>query len=153
METTLDKIDELIEKWNALRFSHKNSHWDYRMQEDVKDLAWRLVREYIDLKQYRHAAFYLLHGVITPHYWRARQALENSSKCKTYLKKIRGKKYYPLYELDIDHYTCHWLAANEDRPDLYPKEVIQAIDEHFSYRPEKNKYLPEGMSVYRGFDL
>lgn len=155
MEATLDKIDELNERWNSLECT-TNPHsdiWDYEFREAIKDLAWLLIREHLKEKNYYAAAFYLLHGVISSHYWRAREAIENHRKSKSLLRKIRGKKYYPHYELDIDHYTCHWLGANHDRRELFPEEVVKVIAEQFYYEPEKNKYLPMGMTNYQGFDL
>lgn len=142
----MKKIEELEKEWNNLKLPY---NMDYHDQEKLKSLAWSLIFEYKKLKNFKACAFYLLHGVITSHYWRARQFLERRKNHESLLRKIRGKKYYPFYELDIDHYTCHWLDANGDRQDLFPSEVIDHIKNDFHYVAEKCKYMPKGMTTYQ----
>lgn len=114
----------------------------------------------------RQKAHCRLHGRIWSHYWRARIALEDSPTKKEYvskLKKIRGKKYYLGYRLDIDHYTNHWLWANGDRegPEVLAW-IYDPIKGDFSryknneyklwfdppYYSEQSKYLSKGASLY-----
>ena len=85
------------------------------------------------------------------HYWRARKAIENASTKKDYIDKLKKimkcerYKYTSGYRLDIDHYTKHWLYANQGREN---PEVIAAIKDTFGYEPLKNKYLAKGYSMY-----
>lgn len=125
---------------------------DHSTREEMKDFAWRQVRKQSNLNKFSSAANYLLHYIIAAHYWRAREHIEESKNSKSLLRKIRGKKYYPGYTLDIDHYTRHWLWANHDRRDLFPIEVIESMKSDFFYEPEENKHLPNGMSCYQFSD-
>lgn len=147
-EKIAKEILDIEKKWNNFKFHHP---LDYEKREYLKDMARALISRYRQLENYRACAFYLLHGIITSHYWRAREHIENSKTPKKLLKYIRGKKYYANYELDIDHYTCHWLWANGEREELFPKESIELIKKEWYYKSEKNKYLPKGMSIYQGF--
>lgn len=145
---------KLNNEWKNLKvITEPNSEiWTHNFREEIKDLGWRLMRYHRQRKNFYHAAFYLLHGVISSHYWRAREAIENNRKCKSLLRKIRGKNYYPGYQLDIEHYVSHWLGANGDRRDLFPIEVVRSLEEEFYFKAEKNKYLPSGMTNYQGFE-
>lgn len=88
-------------------------------------------------------AWALLH-LIEAHYWRAKSALENRPKRDQH--RILGRRYTPGYELDIDVYTRHWLAANG--ANVSEQDVVHYVIEHFHYEPEESQFLPPGHSVY-----
>ena len=88
--------------------------------------------------------------VIDAHYWRVREQLEGISTKKRFLKMIVPQKYSPGYELDIDHYTPHWLHANRK---LIPPDVMEVLETQWGYKPVASKYLPDGMSLYTPLDL
>lgn len=149
----MEKLEKMKEKWNEfVKIPFTEIYWpheygpDYHQQEEMKDISWGIIKEAIKQENWIWAAWFLLHGVIRSHYWRARGRL--GRKCKGRLRKIRGSKYYPHYVLDIDHYTLHWLWANGDRRDLFPQQVIDNLEEMFGYKAECCKYLPKGMSMY-----
>lgn len=91
-------------------------------------------------------SFYYINNIIWCHYWRAREDVENSINQKTLLRKIRGKKYFNNYKLDIDHYTKHWLYANKDS---LSQDVLNEIKKIWGYEPEENKFLPKGCTGYQ----
>lgn len=111
--------------------------------EVIKQEGWKKIRESKNPNEQYH---YLLENIIWSHYWRARYAIENSSKPRTLLKKIRGKKYYSKYILDIDHYTKYWNFSNGDRHDLFSLEVKNLLDNH--YPEEECKYMPKGYTTF-----
>ena len=114
----------------------------YEQREEVKKRGWDFYHNCTDVHQ---KSWCLLETIIWAHYWRAREALETARNTKTLLRKIRGKNYYQYYELDIDHYTNHWLHANRN---LCSDEVLHEIEEQTKYTPEENKYLPIGHTNY-----
>jgi len=83
--------------------------------------------------------------VIEMHYWRAREGLEAATKAIQ--RKIHGKRYSPHYELNIDVYTRHWLAANGDR--ICGPELLAEIEDSFGYTKERSKFMTDGSSDYR----
>ena len=89
----------------------------------------------------------MLHWQIWSHYWRAREALEDSTRPKTFLKKIRGSNYYPGYVLDIDHYAENWLWSMGDYEPFC--EFVKEVEKQFCYKPVKNKYMRKGEVYYR----
>lgn len=115
----------------------------YETREKVKLEGWQKIA---NASSVREKAFYYLQHIIWSHYWRAREAIESASKPQFLLRKIRGRKYYLYYELDIDHYTNHWLHAFKD---IIPMEVVNIIEEEWGYKPQENKYLPKGYSLYQ----
>ena len=115
----------------------------YEIREKAKREGWEKIAI---AKSVREKAFYFVNYIIWSHYWRAREDIESKKKRQTILRKIRGKKYYPYYQLDIDHYTRHWLHAN--RKSL-SEEVLGLISEEWGYEPEENKFLPEGCTQYQ----
>lgn len=132
-------IDE--EKIGLMNFQKMDSseyYPTYHEREEFKSEGWREISKTDDPNK---KAWFFLYRVIWSHYWRAREEIEKNSKRKSLLKKIRGKKYYPGYILDIDHYTKHWLWANKGMLD---EATIKATE----YEPEENKYLPEGRTSY-----
>lgn len=151
--------EKLIDDWNnkfskfelTESFPCGEKYPHYELRELMKEIAWGVISECKKTKDYNTAAWFLLHGIITSHYYRARESLEfmDVKDYEKWMKKIRGKKYYKHYLLDIDHYTNHWLWANGDRDELFPKEVVEKIEENFGYKPEECKYLPKGYSEYR----
>lgn len=118
---------------------------DYPSYEERELLKKKFHKEYFSTDNLNKKAGLLLNGLILSHYWRARMTIEDSPRPKLKLRKIRGKKYYANYVLDIDHYTNHWLWANG--LGQY-KEVLEKIEEIYGYKPEENKYMPEGHSYY-----
>lgn len=76
-------------------------------------------------------------------YWDARKHFEAMPKAVQ--KRIHGKRYSPGYEMDIDVYTRHWLAANGDK--LAPG-VLDYVREHFGYEPEPSRFLGKGQTIY-----
>jgi len=119
-----------------------NEYPTYREREESKNKGWELYKKTEDINK---KASILLHYIINSHYWRARKLLEDSPKTQTLLSKIRGKKYYPGYTLDIDHYVKNWIASNGDR--LLSPDVLDVLEE-MSYPKEKCKYMPDGNSIY-----
>lgn len=116
---------------------------DYEEREKLKQEGWS---KFKDCKTPYGKMQILMHYIIMAHYWRAREELESSKKCDKYLKLIRGKKYYKYYQLDIDHYTEHWLFANKDQ-EFMKDGVFESCKEW--YEPKESKYLPKGMSIYQ----
>lgn len=114
----------------------------YEDREDSKKEGWTRIHESTCP---REKAGYFLNRIIWSHYWRARGEIEAQRNCKTLLKKIRGTKYYPFYELDMDHYIPNWLHANKK---MVPQDVLDVIKDQWGYEPEENKYLPEGRTSY-----
>jgi hypothetical protein len=108
--------------------------------EECKQEGWKRISE---SNCPRQKAMQYMNRIIWSDYWKARQEIETQRDCKALLKKIRGKKYYSYYVLDIDHYTLHWLHANK-----VPEDVLDVIKEQWHYEPEENKYLPEGRTSY-----
>ena len=76
-------------------------------------------------------------------YWDARKHFE--AMPKSVQKRIHGKRYCLGYELDIDVYTRHWLAANSDK--LAPG-MLDFVREHFGYKPESSRFLEKGQTIY-----
>jgi hypothetical protein len=112
---------------------------DYQQREEYKTICWKQFNEWKEPEPRARA----LLGVNKCHYYRAVEDLEVNDKAKK-LKMIRGKKYYKGYELDIDHYTRHWLHSMRH---LVPKEIQKEMDD-MGYNAEPNKYLPDGMTSY-----
>jgi hypothetical protein len=117
---------------------------DYMEREEAKREGWDIIGNK-DATPYQKAHAYL-YRIIWSHYWRARESMESQRRHKSNLKKVMGNSYYPGYRLDIDHYTNHWLYANGNR---ISNEVLKIIAEEYFYEPKKNKYLPEGMTLYQ----
>jgi len=120
----------------------------YPNNEDYPTYEEREARKNTDLyamTTVHGKARYLLNGKIWAHYWRARIELEEASHTQSLLRKLRGRQYYPHYQLDIDHYTNYWLAANGDREE---PEVIKYIADTFGYKAQPNKFLPKGYSIF-----
>ena len=115
---------------------------NYNEQEAAKQEAWAVLRD-PGATVYKKA-WYALHKLCTPHYWRARQALEKEKA--PFLRKVHGNRYSRYYELDIDVYTGHWLFANASL--LFPAEVLDAIATYFSYTPQEHKLMQKGMTMY-----
>lgn len=116
---------------------------EYQEREKVKNEAWELFSK---ASTDAHKANILLHGVITPHYWRARENLEARKNLKSLLKKIFPKKYFPGYEMDIDHYTEHWLFAQKNAP-FMTEGIFEQLCKF--YDPKESKYLPAGCTEYQ----
>ena len=114
----------------------------YQQREQIKSDA---LSEYVKTDCVKRKAKLTIDGVIFAHYWRAREDIEKAKQTQTKLRKIRGKKYYSGYILDIDHYTRHWLWANGDGQE---PDVIEAIKDIYFYEAEHNKYMPKGSSYY-----
>lgn len=123
-------------------YKEEDSYMDYKSREEVKSKAWsKLSQE----KDPRKMALIFLHEIIMAHYWSCRERLEDRKDCKTVLKKIRGKDYYPEYKLDIDHYTENWLFSNKK---LVDNETYMELCNF--YEPKSNKYMKEGQTSYFG---
>lgn len=115
---------------------------DYEEREKLKIKGWKL---FYDAENAGQKANILLHFIITSHYWRAREELENRSDTAKCLKKIRGSKYYSGYTIDIDHYTEHWMHANQEH-ECMQNGVMEEM-KHY-YTPRESKYMPKGHSSY-----
>lgn len=115
---------------------------DYREREELKRDCYKAMLATDDP---RKRALLLVNGLITAHYWRARETIEDNPGTKTKLRRIRGGEYYPGYELEIDHYIENWLWANGD---CQNKEDIKEIENVFGYKAKKNKYMPAGHTYY-----
>lgn len=114
---------------------------DYHQREEYKSLCWNKFREGNEIYQ---KAFAII-GVCDCHYFRAIESIQERRDYRKLLMAIRGKKYYKEYELDIDHYTPHWLYAQSE---LFPAEVMDYITKWWGYKPEMSKYLPKGYTEY-----
>jgi hypothetical protein len=115
----------------------------YKEREDLKREGWNLLQK-SETPHEKCSAF--MHFIIPSHYWRARENLENRKDYKKCLKVIFGKKYFPGYEMDIDHYTEHWLYSHKIILSVY-KGVLESCSEF--YEPKESKYLPQGFSIYQ----
>jgi len=115
----------------------------YEEREKYKSEGWSNMAK---CQSPRQKAFLYLHMIIWAHYWRAREGIEAQRNCQTLIKKIRGKKYYPSYVLDMDHYIPHWLHSMKHK---IPQDVLDVLKEDWSYEPEENKHLPEGFTIYQ----
>jgi hypothetical protein len=113
----------------------------YEDREKLKERGWDLLRDSDPPKTKR---LVYLECIIQAHYWRAKEAIEICKTPKKFLKKIRGKEYDKEYELDLDHYTEHWLYANKH---LMDKEIFKLCREW--YDPKESKYLPKGCTIYQ----
>lgn len=89
------------------------------------------------------AAQIYLHLIMTADYWLARNEINRQKDKRKLLRKIAPKKYYKGYELDIDHYTEHYLYSNKH---LLNEAVYRELCEF--YTPKKCKYLPMGCTKY-----
>lgn len=114
---------------------------DYYEREKLKQEGWNHIS---DENPPHQNAYYFLHKISKAHYFRAREALEVRPDYRKFLRKIVGKKYSPGYELDIDHYTQHWLHANKH---LMNEATFQYFTDWF-YSPKESKYLPKGHTEY-----
>jgi hypothetical protein len=83
--------------------------------------------------------------VITAHYYRAREHLNDMPNPKQILRKVFSKEYTKGYAMDIDHYAPHWLFANGD---MIEAAVLKHIEENFGYKPQESKYLQKGYTSY-----
>ena len=115
---------------------------DYKEREDLKKEGWEIFHK-AETPAGKVQA--LMHFIIKSHYWRARKALEDRKDRKKCLRKIRGSKYYPEYQLDIDHYTENWLWANQNQ-DFMTEEVKSACEDW--YTAQESKYMYKGHSSY-----
>lgn len=115
----------------------------YEMRERLKSEGWDLFKKSESSYAKRNI---LMHFIINAHYWRAREEVKARKSPKRALKMIYPFHYTPGYEMDIDHYTPHWLFSQRNQP-FMTKEVYEACKEW--YQPKKSKYLPDGMTVYQ----
>lgn len=122
---------------------HIEEYPSYEFREKVKTEGWQKIFEATSA---REKAFHWLHSVIWSHYWRAREHLESRKDHKTCLRKIMGKKYYPHYVLDIDHYTCHYLYAMREK---ITQDVLDCLKDEFHYEGQKCKFLPDYCTSYQ----
>lgn len=113
----------------------------YKQRENIKKIGWEAYHR--DTTPDEKA--YGLLMVIDSHYWRAREFLESNPKKKSFLKKLLPKKYSPGYELDIDHYTPHWMFSMKK---FISQHVLDVLESKYGYKMEGSPYLPEGMTVY-----
>jgi hypothetical protein len=115
----------------------------YEELEELKRMGWIRFAQSSDAG---HKAYVLMNYIITAHYWRAREQLETCNNYEICIKKIAGKNYSHGYELDIDHYTEHWLHAQ--RKAAYMQDgVLEYFIENW-YTPNPCKYLPDGCTAY-----
>jgi hypothetical protein len=114
---------------------------NYRDREKLKSVGWKLYNP----KNDTYTRMDGIRFICDAHYWRAVEALDCPKK-RSKLKKIRGKKYYPGYELDIDHYTPNWLASVRH---LFDPEAVELFKKTYYYQEEPNKYLPKGCTIYQ----
>lgn len=116
---------------------------EYEEREKLKAEGWKIFSEVKEPYAKRNA---LMQFIIKAHYWRAREEIESRKDCNSCLRKIFPKKYSPGYEMDIDHYTEHWLYANKDQ-EFMKDGVFECCVEW--YTPISSKYLPNGATVYQ----
>ncbi len=116
---------------------------DYESREKLKAEGWELFGKAQSAHAKRNV---LMHFIITAHYWRAREAIEARKSPKKALKMIYALYYTPGYEMDIDHYTPHWLFSQRNQR-FMTKEIYDACKEW--YQPKRSNYLPEGMTLYQ----
>ena len=116
---------------------------EYEEREKIKSEAWK---QFSEASSDSHKANILLHGVVLPHYWRAREKLEAKKNLKSSLKKIFNKKYCSGYEMDIDHYTEHWLFAQKNAS-FMTEGIFEQLCQY--YDPKESKYLPAGCTEYQ----
>lgn len=114
----------------------------YDERENLKRVAWEAFHK--SENEFGKASALL--GVIEAHYWREREYLDFDRYKRKHLKMAVQKKYFPGYELDIDHYTLHWLHSMRH---LVPKEVLFALKKQWGYEPVQSKYLPDGCTSYQ----
>jgi hypothetical protein len=114
---------------------------DYEQRETLKEEATAVLAQ-TDYPM--HVRAQALQRWIEAHYWRARERLEASSH--KFQRRVHGKRYCPGYELDIDVYTRHWLAAVA--PQIAEQDVVAYIVAEFGYQPEMSRFLPRGHSYY-----
>lgn len=115
---------------------------DYQEREEMKADAWQCIRsEYAGLSHKAYALFRLIEA----HYWRAKEQLEDMPA--SFRRRVHGKRYSKSYELEIDIYTRHWLAANRNIP--VGDDVFEYVINELGYKPEPSKFLPAGSTSYR----
>ncbi len=115
---------------------------DYQDREAMKTEASRIVHDpAVSECQRAHALLQWAEA----HYWRARESLDE--KPHSFLAALLGRSIPRGYELELDTYTRHWLAAVA--PSLPgATDLIPVIGEQYGYRPERCAYLPPGHSLY-----
>lgn len=118
---------------------------EYEEREKLKSEAWGIINDCHATTDQKAIAY--SNGVITAHYWRAREALDARKDKRTFLRKIIGKNYCKGYELDIDTYTRHWLGANPKS--VKNGDVFRLLCIWFP--PISNKYLKGGWTDYQEF--
>lgn len=116
----------------------------YRACELTKVVGWEWIKS--DRPGKRSFGFDL---IISAHYVRAWAALQNSKAA--FRRKVYGKRYSPGYELDIDVYTNNWLHSLRNHVALgrHSKARKDFLTYNPSYKPVRNKYLPDGMTIYQ----
>lgn len=115
---------------------------DYYEREEMKAEAWECIRsEYTSIEEKAYALF----RIIEAHYWRAKEQLADMPA--SFRRRVHGKRYSKSYELEIDIYTRHWLAANKNMP--VGNDVIEYLINELGYKPEPSKFLPIGATSYR----
>jgi hypothetical protein len=113
----------------------------YHEREEMKKEGWHAFSR--ALTPYGKAAALL--RICDAHYWRQREFLEDFPDAKKYLKVTFPKKYFRGYELDIDHYTPHWLHSMRH---LISEEVMEILKDQWGYEPVASKFLPDGHTSY-----
>jgi hypothetical protein len=114
----------------------------YQEREAMKTEASRIVHDPSASEMQRAAA---LLRWSEAHYWRAREHLDTAPL--SFLRAVLVRMVPRGYELEIDTYTRHWLAAVA--PSIHGAvDLIDVIGEQWGYRPERCAYLPPGRSIY-----
>lgn len=115
---------------------------EYAEREAMKAEASRIVHDPNASPPRRAHA--LLHWC-EAHYWRAREHLDRAPL--SFLRAILEVSVPRGYELELDTYTRHWLAAVA--PSIPGAEdLLGVVSEHYGYRPERCAYLPPGRTCY-----
>jgi hypothetical protein len=129
---------------NNLGESVDNKQFDltnYHDREEFKSMGWERYRA--GGTPGSRAGGVLM--IIDAHYHGQVEVLECDPKRRSHTKMAVGRKYYPGYELDIDHYTRHWLHSMGH---LIDGDVLFFLQEFMGYYAEKSKYLEKGHTVY-----
>lgn len=115
---------------------------EYAEREAMKAEASRIVHDPSASPARRAHA--LLHWC-EAHYWHAREHLD--AMPIGFQRKVYGWHAPRGYELELDTYTRHWLAAVA--PSIQGAvDLIDVIGEHCGYLPERCAYLPPGRTSY-----
>ncbi len=115
---------------------------EYREREAMKTEASRIVHD-PDASTDARAHALLLWA--QAHYWRAREHLDEAPL--SLRRAVYGRPIHRGYQLELDLYTRHWLAAVA--PMISGAAcLVPLVGEQYGYLPERCACLPPGRSIY-----